>query len=130
MNPIPLQANTRTRSLVARADGTPITAGTVNYYLIALSGANAGKWFKTSDNSWDAAEQIAGVMAHKVDGVWSVAVDAEAWPTSGVEYVEYAKESGDLHVPTSSMIRCEVLDNVATIEGADATDTLEEAAIS
>jgi len=107
MNPIPLQANTRSRSLVARADGTPITSGTVNYYLIANTGTNAGKWFKTSDNSWDASESIAAVMSHKADGHWSASVDAEAWPTSGVEYTEYAKESGDLHVPTQTMVRCE-----------------------
>lgn len=106
-NPIPSQANVRTRSLAARADGSPITTGTVNYYLIANTGANAGKWFKTSDNTWAATEDIAGVMAHKADGVWSVSVDAEAWPTSGVEYTEYAKESGNLHVPTSKIIRCE-----------------------
>ena len=122
MNPNPLRANTRTRSLVARADGTPITAGTVNYYLIANTGTNAGKWYKATDNSWDANEAIAfATMEHKADGVWSALVDALAWPTAGVEYTEYAKESGDLHVPTSAMIRSEPATKIAVQGGPWAT---------
>ena len=113
MNPIPAQANVRARSVVARADGSPITAGTVNYYLMATTGANAGKWFRTSDDSWQIAESIAGVMTHNGDGHWTVSVDAAAW-IDGVEYTEYAKESGDLHVPTSKQIRCKPLEPTAT----------------
>lgn len=106
MNPIPGQANIRARDLVARADGSPITEGDVNYYLVANTGANAGKWFKTSDNTWSATEAVAAALAHKADGHWTGSVDTEAW-IDGVEYVEYAKETTDLHVPTSALIRCE-----------------------
>ena len=123
MNSIPLQANVRTRPVVARADGSPITAGTVNYYLIANTGANAGKWFQTSDNSWQVAEAIAAVMTHKGDGHWTASVDAEAWPTADVEYTEYAKESGNLHVPTSAMTRCEVPGSLKAILNTALTET-------
>lgn len=105
MDPIPAQSNVRSFSVVARADFSPITAGTVNLYVVALTGANAGKWFKTSDNSWDLAENVAAGMAHISDGAWTASVDAECW-IDGVDYLEYAKESGDLHVPVSRLVRC------------------------
>lgn len=104
MDPLPAAVNVRSRTVDARADGSPITAGTVNYYLVALTGDNAGKWFRDSDDSWQAAEAICGAMTHKADGHWTVSVAAAAW-IDGVEYMEYAKESGDLHVPVSAMIR-------------------------
>jgi len=91
--------------VVARASGDPITAGTVNFYLIADSGTNVGKWFKTSDNSWDAAEQVAGAGTHKADGTWQSSIDAEAW-IDQASYTLYAKESGDLHVPLNAKVYC------------------------
>jgi len=100
-------ANTRDRifSVVARADGSPITSGTVNYYLKALSGAQSGKWWRDSDQTWQASE-TANVMTHQADGHWTRAVTATPW-TSGVEYLEYVKESGDLHIPICRGLACE-----------------------
>ena len=106
MNPIPAQANIRAHDLVKRADGDPITSGTVNLYVVALTGVNAGKWFRGSDQTWQAAEAIAVAGAHKGDGHWTGSVHADCW-IAEVEYLEYARESGDLHVPISGMIRCE-----------------------
>lgn len=100
-------ANTRDRifSVVARADGSPITSGTVNYYLKALSGGNAGKWWRDSDQTWQASE-TANAMTHAADGHWTRALAATPW-TSGVEYLEYVKESGDLHIPICRGLHCE-----------------------
>ena len=42
--------------LVKREDGSAITTGTVNYYLKALLGTNAGKWWKNSDQTWAETE--------------------------------------------------------------------------
>ncbi len=108
MDAIPAQINVRSRTVDARVDGDPITAGTVNYYLVALTGANAGKWFRDADDTWQAAEAICGAMTHKADGHWTVSVAAAAW-IDGVEYMEYAKESGDLHVPVQTHFRSESL---------------------
>lgn len=96
-------ANTVSADLVARADGTPILAGTVTFYLIALTGTNAGKWFKTSDDSWSAVEAEAGAGAHVADGHWTCSIDAAAWAV-GVRYMLYAKESGNLHIPVSDTV--------------------------
>jgi len=96
-------ANTMYADMVARADGDPITAGTVAFYLIADTGTNAGKWFKTSDDSWSAVEASAGAGTHKADGHWYCSIDAAAW-SQGVRYTMYAKESGDLHIPYSEEV--------------------------
>lgn len=112
MNPIPAQANIRCADLVARASGAPITAGTVNLYIVALTGANAGQWFRDSDDTWQAAEAVADAMTHKADGHWSVSVAAACW-IDGVEYLQYAKESGDLHIPVSEHYRCSAIPAIA-----------------
>jgi hypothetical protein len=92
------QANTLYVDMVAKATGSPIIVGTVNVYLMAKSGSNAGKWFRGSDNSWQSSESIAGAASHVSDGHWSVSIASEAW-TSEINYVLYAKETGDLHIP-------------------------------
>ena len=102
MNPIPAVANVRAFTLVARADGSPITTGTVNTYIVALTGDNAGKWFQGSDQTWQAAEAVALAATHKGDGHWTASIHADCW-ILGVRYMEYAKESGDLHVPVNRM---------------------------
>lgn len=89
--------------VVARADGSPITAGTVNWYLKALTGGNAGKWWRDSDQTWQASE-TANAMTHQADGSWSRALAASPWD-DGVAYVEYAKESGNLHVPIDRWLK-------------------------
>lgn len=99
----PAVANTLHIDMVARADGTPIVAGTVNVYVVALTGTNAGKWFKASDDSWSATQASSGTATHKADGHWTCVVDAACW-TAGVRYFMYAKESGDLHIPYSEEI--------------------------
>jgi hypothetical protein len=90
-------------TLVAKASGSPITSGTVNYYLKAKSGANAGKWWRDSDQTWQAVE-IANAMTHDADGHWSRTLAASPF-SDGVIYLEYAKESGDIHVPVSRRLK-------------------------
>ena len=114
------QANTVHADIVARADGSPITSGTITFYLMALTGDNAGKWFKTADDTWSATEQSSGTGTHKADGHWTCSVDSAAW-TSGVRYQLYAKESGDLHVPYSEEIVEKGLETNITVE-ATVTD--------
>jgi hypothetical protein len=97
------QANTVYADVLAKADGEPIISGTVNFYLLALSGDDAGKWFRTSDDSWQAFESIAAVGTHKADGHWTASIDSAAWVTE-VRYMLYAKESGNLHIAYSEEI--------------------------
>jgi hypothetical protein len=105
------QANTVTADLVDRATGDPITSGTVSFYLMALTGSNAGKWFRTSDDSWQVAEAIAGTGAHTADGHWTCSIDLAAW-TASVRYIVYAKESGDLHIPYCEPVETNIADTV------------------
>lgn len=86
-----------------RTSGVPITTGTVNAYLEAMSGANVGKWFQASDSTWQAAAAIAGVAGHDDDGHWYATIIAAAW-TAGVRYSTYAKESGNLHISVSEEV--------------------------
>jgi hypothetical protein len=92
-------------TLVKRANGDPITAGTVNWYLQARSGANAGKWWRISDNSWQVAE-TGNAMTHQADGHWTRALDQSPF-ADGIRFLEYAKESGDLHVSVSRSLKAE-----------------------
>jgi len=93
-------------TLLARANGDPIVSGTVNWYLKALSGANAGKWWRCSDGTWQATAQ-ANAMTHQDDGHWTRdPLGAAASPFDvGVLFLEYIKESGDLHVPLMRMLK-------------------------
>lgn len=92
------QINIVTLPVVAKASGDPITAGTVNFYLIDKDGSNAGKWYRGSDASWQVAEAIAGVATHRADGHWYLSLLSAVWARN-VRYRLYAKESGDLHIP-------------------------------
>jgi len=92
------QANILSLPVVAKASGNPITAGTVNFYLVAKDGDNAGKWYRGADTSWQVAESIAGVATHRADGHWYLSLPSGVW-TEGVRYALYAKESGNLHIP-------------------------------
>lgn len=91
------QANILELPMVAKATGNPITSGTVNFYLRAKDGANAGKWYRGSDQSWQAAEAIAGAGTHSADGHWYLSFASAVW-TRNVRYRLYAKENGDLHI--------------------------------
>lgn len=92
------QANVLSLPLVAKATGGPITAGTVNFYLKAQTGDEAGNWYKGSDGTWANTEQIAGAASHNSDGHWELSLASAVW-TSNVALVSYAKEDGDLHIP-------------------------------
>jgi hypothetical protein len=101
-------------TVVARASGAPITAGTVNYYLKAKSGDNAGKWWKNADETWDAAE-TANAMTHEADGHWEI--DLASTPfADGTRYLEYVKESGDLHVPQARHLIGNVVKEAVTLD--------------
>jgi len=90
-------ANTVKLDVVAKATGSAITAGTVNFYLIAVDGDNAGKWFRAADSSWQPAEASAGAATYKGGSLWQLSIAAAAW-INGVTYNLYAKETGDLNV--------------------------------
>ena len=91
--------------IVAKSDGEPITTGTVNFYLKALSGTNKGKWYKGSTAAWGAAIEIAGAATHDVDGHWYLELVSAVW-TKGVRYKLIARESGDLHIAVERSILC------------------------
>ena len=95
----------RAFTLVKRASGDPITSGTANYYLKALTGAQLGKWWKDSDQTW-AAVETANTMTHVADGHWTRTLAATPW-YDGALFMEYAKESGDLHVPVGRCLSTE-----------------------
>ncbi len=85
--------------VVKRADGSPVTTGTVNYYLLCQSGTNAGKWWKDSTETWEATAQ-ANEMTHVDDGHWTIELTSSPF-AAGMKCLEYVKESGDLHVALS-----------------------------
>lgn len=87
----------RGAGMVARADGSAITTGTVTYYLKALTGDNVGKWWKNDDQTWAVAE-TGTEMTHQADGRWTVQLTESPFEV-GIVYEEYVKESNDLHVP-------------------------------
>jgi hypothetical protein len=114
------RANIVELPIVAKASGDPITAGTVNFYLAAKDGANAGKWYRGSDLSWQAAESIAGAATHRADGHWYLSLPIAVW-TSGVRYRLYAKESGNLHISVGEDVIADVFsiwdENKVTVGG-------------
>jgi hypothetical protein len=95
----------RKATLIARADGSPITTGTVNWYLLALSGANIGKWYKDGASpTWEATAQ-AHAMSHVADGHWTLTLTTSPFSADNVLFLEYYTESGNLHVPDSRILR-------------------------
>ena len=103
MRAIPGAANILTLPAVAVADGSPIVAGTVNFYLIALSGAELGQWWNGA--AWAGAEAVAGAGGHMANGHWIASIAAAAW-TEGVQYYAYLQEDGGLHIPVGMPIYC------------------------
>jgi len=97
------QSNVMTVDVLNNTSGAAITTGTVTAYLRALTGDNAGKWFRASDSTWQAAEASAGAMVYKAGSVWDVTIVSAAWIT-GVTYSLYGKESGDLNIPYSEQV--------------------------
>jgi hypothetical protein len=117
-------ANRIRYTVINRTTQAPITAGTVNGYLQAMTGDNAGKWFRGSDQTWQSAAAIASVLTHDDDGHWYADILDEAW-TAGVRYSSYAKESGDLHVPVSE----EILDRTGYILGTTGLDAIPDTSV-
>jgi len=116
----PAVANTVFVDMVAKLDGEPIVAGSVNLYLIAMSGANAGKWFKSLDSTWSAVEVVSGTATHQADGHWTGSILAAAW-TTGLSYCLYGKETTDLHIPVAEeVVEISTPKNVTIIEVTDA----------
>ncbi len=108
------QANILTLPIVAKASGGPIKSGTVNFYLVDLDGAHAGKWYRGSDTSWQSSESIAGAATHRADGHWYLSLPTAVWEL-GTRYHLYAQESGDLHIPFGEDVLCEIA-RVSAIE--------------
>jgi hypothetical protein len=89
--------------MIDKTSGSPLTgSSTVNYYLKNITGANAGKWWRDSDQTWQVSE-TANAMTHQADGHWTRTLAASPW-TNGEVSLEYAKDSGDAHVPVSRML--------------------------
>jgi len=104
------QANILSLPLVAKASGSPIITGTVNFYLKALDGINAGKWYRGSDTTWQAAEALAGAGTYSDgDGGWQLSLPSAVW-TRNVAYRVYAKESGSLHIPVGENLLAKIED--------------------
>jgi hypothetical protein len=91
-------ANTLYYDVVNRTTGQAIQSGTVTAFLRALTGANAGKWFRVADGTWQDAESSAGTMTFGSQARWEISISGIAWQT-GVRYEFYASESGNLHFP-------------------------------
>jgi hypothetical protein len=98
---IPGQANTLTHNLIRISDSKPLTTGTVSFYLLALSGAHAGKWW--NGTAWATDKAAAGAGEHKADGLWQCSIAAGAWEY-GVLYEKYAMDSGDLSICYSEQV--------------------------
>ena len=135
----------RAFTLIDKSSGSPIASGTVNLYIKNISGANSGKWWRDSDQTWQVSE-TGNAMTHQADGHWTRTLATSPW-NSGDVTLEYAKESGDLHVPVSRLLQVEytpsadssrgaaigasALDNVATTlldftDGVEANLTMRE----
>lgn len=107
----PNQANVLFLPLCAKADGSPITAGTVNFYLQALTGTNAGKWYRDADDSWQVAEALCGEGTHIARGHWKISVSTAAW-VDEIQYIVYAWEDGDLSIPVDAPVWCNTLEQM------------------
>ena len=112
------QANVLTLPMIAKANLAPITTGTVNFYLVAKDGTNAGKYYN-ANGTWTVAEAVAGVATHRADGHWYLSFPSACW-SKGVRYRFYAKESNDYHVIVGMDILADIFMRVVV-----GTDKLE-----
>ena len=104
------QSNVLSLPLVAKANGSAITSGTVNFYLKAKDGTNAGKWYRGADTSWQGTEVLAGAGTYSDgDGGWELSLPSAVW-TRNVAYRVYAKESGSLHIPVGENLLAKIQD--------------------
>lgn len=91
------QDNTMYYDVVGKADGEPITSGTVTFYLIAKNGDYEGYWWDATNGEWSDTLASAGAGTHVDSGNWKCEIDSDAWDAD-VQYLVYAKESGDLNI--------------------------------
>lgn len=89
------QAHILTHNLIQISDNQPLTSGAVSFYLTAVSGVNAGKWWTGS--AWSASETAAGSGSHIARGLWRCSVASGAW-AAGESYESYAIDSEGLCV--------------------------------
>ena len=125
-------------TVLDRSNGDPIISGTVNYYLKAKSGTNDGLWWRDSDESWQNSE-IANLMSHDADGHWEIDLSSSPFDTNGVRFLEYVKESDDLHIPDSrhliardeltQLIQADNIKIAATLTAVQALDCVDTNAI-
>jgi len=91
-------------NVVAISDGlSAIVAGTVNFYLVAMNGANVGQWWDAENEEWAATKASAGEATYLGGAVWTLEVDGAAF-SSNIYYTLYWEESGDLHKPDSDSV--------------------------
>jgi hypothetical protein len=139
MQVFPGVANLVVADLVKVADGLAVTAGTVTFYLKALSGGTGitGHWYKGADGTWSDTKVSAhatGVdSTADADGHWSVLIEAAAW-VAGRRYSLYARESGGLDISVAdNSVLCEttpsgggsVTGTITITEGGVAVDGAE-----
>ena len=99
------QANTLYGDLVNKTTGSAIVTGTTTFYLVVTNGANAGKWWKASDETWSATEVSAGTGTYVGGSMWSVSVALDAWESNGT-YRVYLKEAADTYRPYTDDVVC------------------------
>lgn len=96
---IALTQRRRKFTVIAKATGDPITGGTVNYYAYDFVQA---KWWRDTDQTWQATAQ-ANPMSYVDDGHWTINLASAFW-VAGRTYLEYVKESGNLHIADSRLV--------------------------
>jgi hypothetical protein len=89
-------------TIIDKSTGSGVTTGNISWYLKNISGANAGKWWRNSDGTWQNTE-TANAMTHQADGHWTITLSASPWADGDVS-LEYAKSDTDVHVPVSRML--------------------------
>ncbi len=113
------QANILELPCVAKASGDPIITGTVNFYLVAKDGANAGKYYRGSDQTWQGSKALAGTATHRDEGHWYLSFPSAVW-VKYVCYRLYAVESGSLHITFGEDILAVVKSTAAIQTALDA----------
>ena len=90
----------------------------MNFYLVAQSGTNKGKWFKGSDQTWSATVEVAATGTYKDHGQWTADIHADAW-VDETTYRLYASESGDLSVAYGYQVTCGYFTNIINVYDED-----------
>ena len=70
------QANILDLPIVAKASGDAVTSGTANFYLSDKDGANAGKWYRGSESTWQSQEAVAGEATRIANRQWYLSFPA------------------------------------------------------